>query len=167
MTDTPNKPTLKAERLASGGSVVSMPDFNYCDHFDVEADKAAFNAKWKNSSTPEEIKREKDLRDERLEKQRVKRAGPVTTKYRAQALRPELEALIDEYAPLRKKRNGFALAPGTHEAVHELAAIKNDDGFQKWSWRAIGEILGISDVTAKEIGLPGYGRKRSAYKAAA
>jgi transposase-like protein len=42
MTDTPNKPTLKAERLASGGSVISHQLYDYTAHFDPEADRKEF-----------------------------------------------------------------------------------------------------------------------------
>jgi|GEM_PF-5748966 len=40
MTDTPNKPTLKAERLASGGSLIAHPEMEW--PFDVSSDRQAF-----------------------------------------------------------------------------------------------------------------------------
>jgi hypothetical protein len=77
MSDT-SKPTLKAERLASGGSVVSMPDYEY--PFDRAADEQAFL---------DRADRERRERRNRQAKESKERAKPVNPQERIEELLPQ------------------------------------------------------------------------------
>lgn len=116
---------------------------------EAEADRAAFLAKWKNSSTPEEIERERNQAEARaLRHKEAKRAEAQKRRERAEELRPELDALIERFARFREQRKGFALAPGTDAAIAELVADTHE-GERKWSNRQIATILGITDQTVR------------------
>lgn len=127
-------------------------------------DRRKFEQRWKNSATPEEIEVERQKAAERTAQKQQK---SESTRARRERLRAEEEVLIEAYAPLRANRIGFALPPGTRSAVRNLAAILDESGERKWSWNAIGRIVGISGVAAREIADAHYAAKRSAYREAA
>jgi hypothetical protein len=107
-----SKPTLKAERLASGGSVVSRPDYDY--PFDREADKAAFRERGKREKA-ETDSRNTQLIHKRLVKARETRKKNIAEKFERERI--EARALFAEghtYAEI-------ALKMGTTKCrAHEL-----------------------------------------------